>query len=429
MPMDDRRRRLQPGLGAEGPFALLPLALCLAAALAPSLRAEEGDLVLPQRFEAFDVPGDNGTGVGLSWSASPDDRDGVLYIVAEGPSPDGPFEEIKRVPSHRNYQADEPAVFGPFNPWNKKDAHYVEVDGRFDDHGKPVRSYYRLAISDGERTAAFPSAVTALPRVNYLKWHKLNNLVVALLCCVFTFFSIQRAKKNPHLYIRKLPGLEAIDEAVGRATEMGKPITYLTGSYDIDSISTIASVNILAHVARKVADYDSRLIVPCKWSVAMTVCQETVREAYVNAGRPDAYNPNDVFYVAGEQFSYTAAVDGILVRERPAANFLLGTFAAEALILAETGASTGAIQIAGTDSFYQIPFFVVCCDYCLIGEELYAASAYLSREPRLLGTLKGQDAGKMALVAAILIAAAGLILAQATGVDWWRNLALALQPM
>jgi len=272
------------------------------------------------------------------------------------------------------------------------------------------------------------AAVPAAPAPGLFKWEKLNNLVITIIFIVLTFFFVRRAKKRPDLYIRRLAGLEAIDEAVGRATEMGKPVTYLTGTYDIDQISTIASVNILSYVARKVAEYDSRLIVPCKYSVAMSVCQETVREAYANAGRPDAYNPDDIFYVAGEQFSYTAAVDGILVREKPAANFLMGTFAAEALILAETGASTGAIQIAGTDSFYQIPFFVVCCDYCLIGEELYAASAYLSHEPRLLGTLKAQDAGKIVLVGAILLAAGALLISRATGIEWLQNLILALRP-
>ena len=76
-------------------------------------------------------------------------------------------------------------------------------------------------------------------------------------------------------------------------------------------------------------------------------------------------------------------------------NFFIGRFWAESLIMAETGAQTGAFQIAGTDSVLQLPFFVTACDYTLIGEELYAASAYLSHEPLLLGSLKAQDYGKL----------------------------------
>jgi len=81
----------------------------------------------------------------------------------------------------------------------------------------------------------------------------------------------------------------------------------------------------------------------------------------------------------------------------------MGAFYAESLILAETGNSIGAIQIAGTAMPAQLPFFVAACDYTLIGEELFAASAYLSKEPKLLGSLKGQDLGKAIILLAILV--------------------------
>jgi hypothetical protein len=102
-----------------------------------------------------------------------------------------------------------------------------------------------------------------------------------------------------------------------------------------------------------------------------------------------------------------AAVDGIIMRERPAANLYMGTFFAEALILGETGNIAGCMQIAGTDADTQLPFFITSCDYTLMGEELYAASAYLSRHPVLVAQLKGQDIGK-SLLALILILGLGL---------------------
>ncbi|GAH92313.1 unnamed protein product, partial [marine sediment metagenome] len=80
-------------------------------------------------------------------------------------------------------------------------------------------------------------------------------------------------------------------------------------------------------------------------------------------------------------------------KKRLGQHFLISKGLAESLIMAETGAQTGAFQIAGTDSVLQLPFFVTACDYTLIGEELYAASAYLSHEPLLLGSLKAQDYG------------------------------------
>ena len=93
---------------------------------------------------------------------------------------------------------------------------------------------------------------------------------------------------------------------------------------------------------------------------------------------------------------------------------LHGRVLRESLILAETGNSIGAIQIAGTAMPAQLPFFVAACDYTLIGEEFFAASAYLSGEPEQLGSLKGQDVGKVVvailLVVGVLMATLGVIL-------------------
>jgi len=145
----------------------------------------------------------------------------------------------------------------------------------------------------------------------------------------------------------------------------------------------------------------------------MSVAQEVVKEAYLAAGRPDAYRRENINYLTDDQFGYAAGVDGIMVRQRPAAIFLLGTFYAESLILAETGKSVGAIQIAGTAMVSQLPFFIAACDYTLIGEELFAASAYLSHEPKLLGSLKGQDAAKLVIMILILLGVAAATLGTA----------------
>jgi hypothetical protein len=167
-------------------------------------------------------------------------------------------------------------------------------------------------------------------------------------------------------------------------------------------VATIAAFTILGRVARKVVEYNTKVIVPNYDPVVMAVCQEVVKEAYSAAGKPDMYDPKDVYFITQDQFPYTAAVNGVMLRERPATNFYMGMFYAESLVLAETGFISGSIQIAGTDQLVQIPFFVSVCDFVLMGEELYAASAYLSREPQQLGTLKAQDWGKVLSVILII---------------------------
>jgi hypothetical protein len=56
----------------------------------------------------------------------------------------------------------------------------------------------------------------------------------------------------------------------------------------------------------------------------------------------------------------------------------------------------------------QLPFFVTACDYTIIGEEYYAATAYLTKEPTMLGSLVGQDIGKATMTVLVL---AGVICA------------------
>lgn len=203
--------------------------------------------------------------------------------------------------------------------------------------------------------------------------------------------------------IRKVSGLEALDEAIGRATELGQPVHYSPGIGDFQNSQTLASFAILGYVARMCAKYDTRLITTNRNPVVYSVTEEIVHQAFVAEGRSDSFVADDVRFMSDDQFAYASGVLGIMAREHVATNVMMGAFWAESLIFAEAGAISGAIQIAGTANTHQIPFFVAACDYALIGEELYAASAYLSKDPVLIGNLVGQDFGKIFGVAIIII--------------------------
>jgi hypothetical protein len=213
--------------------------------------------------------------------------------------------------------------------------------------------------------------------------------------------SLAQSGRKP--FVRRLAGIDAIEEAIGRATEMGRPVLYVPGIQDIDEIQTVAGLVILESVARMTARYETPIRVPVSYPIPFTIAQEMVKSGYLNAGRPDSYDPDAVSFVSPEQFAFAAKISGIMLRERPAAHIFMGSFYGESLLLAETGFSTGAIQVAGTANVHQLPFFVVACDYTLIGEELFAASAYLSGEPRLVGGLKGADVLKVLIILLILV--------------------------
>jgi hypothetical protein len=131
---------------------------------------------------------------------------------------------------------------------------------------------------------------------------------------------------------------------------------------------------------------------------------DVMEQAYHRAGKPDAFNRDNVQYLGGDQFPWAFGVLGAMYREQTAANIHMGPFWAESLILAEAGFYTGAIQIAGTANYHQIQFFVVAADYALIGEELMAAGAYLSKDPTQIGSLWGGDWTKITAIVLTLIA-------------------------
>ena len=330
-----------------------------------------------------DVPDDGGEALRISWQGEfPDTVDVLIERLAEGET------EWTRVETVR-------ASAGMY------------VDSGLE-RGRVYR--YRLTpyldlLEEGEvRTGYGPiEAGSAAPEASWFNTERLNQFTAFALFFLTVLICIRLAARGRKFFVRRIAGLKAIEEAIGRATEMGRSILYVPGIDDMNNIQTIASMVILNDVARIAATYETPMIVPVCRPFVVPVAEEAVQQGYLNAGRPELYKSDTVRYLSDVQFAFTAGVSGIMLREKTAANLYLGSFFAESLVLAETGFSTGAIQVAGTANIHQLPFFVAACDYALIGEELYAASAYLSNEPMLIGTLKASDIAKIVIIAAVIV--------------------------
>ena len=132
---------------------------------------------------------------------------------------------------------------------------------------------------------------------------------------------------------------------------------------------------------------------------------ETLRIAYTKAGV--AEKEIDVRFMGGSQFSNAAGSMGIMRRENAASVILMGTFGAEALILSEAANVAGAMVIAGTEITYQVAMFAATCDYSIFGEEMFAASASISKDKTEISGLRSKDNIKFVLNGLIIL---GLIL-------------------
>lgn len=393
--------------------------------------AEAKGLTAPTNVRAADIPNDDGgRGLVITWEYHPTPNElklkgfSVLRRAADA-SEWTPISGTNPLPPNARKFEDKSAA-----PKNIGDSQLREPAKAYI---YVVRAHYPpLSAGSAPPTTTPPPDQTvdsdesnvAIAVGNWFHFGRIPILIATLFFGALLWILTQRAKQGSVPKIRRIPGLEAVDEAIGRATEMGKPILFVPGIGGIGSVATISSMNIYSHVAKKAGELGTPVHVPCNDPIVMQVMRTIGEQAYLDIGRPDIYQSEDIYFVTESQFAYAAAVDGIMVRERPSAIFLQGVFYAESLILAETGNSVGAIQIAGTDRDAQLPFFLAACDYTLIGEELFAASAYLSRDIPLLSTIRAQDIGKALLMAALLVGAV-LQIFNVEAIAWFFNTDMA----
>jgi hypothetical protein len=235
-------------------------------------------------------------------------------------------------------------------------------------------------------------------------------LGMLIVVCVIIFICMELAKKNLPIF-RRIAGLDALPEMVGRAAEMGKPVHFTTGLGELNTnmaSQLVAGLSVLAYVSELCAKVGVRVIYTVYQSQVIPLATELMKDAYTRQGKGEEFDADDqVRYMSGEQFAYASAVQGVAERERPAANIMIGPFYAESMLFAETFYRIGSIQLAGTARGYQIPFFAVVCDYLLIAEEIYAAGAYVSKDAVLTGSIRGQDIGKFI---ALILMVIGVIL-------------------
>ncbi len=353
----------------------------------------------------------SGLNLDLSWQAPSDDGRTRGFAILRAPTQDGPWTLTGRVlpPTTTTFEdkvTNDPTADPPLASYVYRIASLgtdspVLQATEDPEAAKAARAAYVAALLQGTVSAPVTGHTVAA-------WFNADVGVIHLLLMILAVGGLMiwftdRARKGDPIFIRRIPGIDAIEEGIGRATEMGKPVLYVPGIDELQDIQTIASVLILGQVAETVAEYQSDIIVSCCIPIVREVADEVVRAGFFQAGHPDAYNPANTRFISSEQFAFCAGTNGIILREQPATNIYLGRFFAESLILAETGFINGSIQIAGTAEATQLPFFIAACDYTLIGEELFAVSAYLSQDPRLVSSLKASDYIKVYCVVCLLI--------------------------
>lgn len=232
-------------------------------------------------------------------------------------------------------------------------------------------------------------------------------LLLVLLFLGPLFVYIYRIKHGAMYELKAIKGINEIEHAVHTSIERGRPVVFTTGMTDVSPL-LFACLGVLSFIAKRVARLKGSLIVPVRDPEAVALIDATIQQSYASVKRQSDYDPGQVRFLSSEQLAFASGYQGVVHRENAGTAFLFGSFAAESLILAEAGQHVGAMQIAATVSNEQIPFFITSCDYTLLGEELFAASAYVTKDPTQIASIRAQDVAKLFL---LILVVCGMLLA------------------
>ena len=238
-------------------------------------------------------------------------------------------------------------------------------------------------------------------------------LMVALLAVFLQMLSMRGIITAP---IRRIEALDRIDDMIGRATEMGGTVLIGTGSARLtssDALETMMGFAATRYIVEQTARLGTKVLVTTGSPDHNPIVEDTVSQAARIAGNPDYYRVGEqVRLIGGDFYSYITATLQLIDPQSPEnVKALLGFggsggYAASGPTVGMAANIAGVMSMGGTANIHQIHNYVACFDYAIIGDEIYALSAYLTKDKRQIGTIMGLDVAKMVLIALLFIGAA-----------------------
>jgi hypothetical protein len=208
--------------------------------------------------------------------------------------------------------------------------------------------------------------------------------------------------------IREIPGLTAMEEAVGRSTETGRKVHFTSGSgarldHAVYTPMTMASLTVLGYVANLAAEKDADLLVTVIKPEVMPLTQDIVESAYSAAGKGEVYEAKK-----GEMILFTpqlaTQVASLLAQQEWAANIMVGpVMGGEPAWAGELAAQLGTINIMGSPRDIITAFMACVADYLLVGEECYAAAAFVAKDAEQTLTISAEDMPKYLAIVLIIV--------------------------
>jgi hypothetical protein len=245
------------------------------------------------------------------------------------------------------------------------------------------------------------------------------DVVALVLLLVFLFFFLiftVRAKSGARFGLRRIAVYARLQHLISQATESGRPIHVGMGSGQIGSSYTAEAVmglTVFDLVARHAAASDLPVLGSTGDPTILAAGQGVLQVARREAGYAESYTGRELGFYAPDPLAYAVGVQHDLRRKDYLASILLGRYGAEGLWISESVGAQPMVQLGGAVDPSAQALLQFSLDDTVIGEEVYAAGAYLHR-PSHLGSLATQDIIRIALILSII---AGVIM---ISLGYWR---------
>ncbi|OQY84591.1 MAG: hypothetical protein B6D41_15430 [Chloroflexi bacterium UTCFX4] len=224
----------------------------------------------------------------------------------------------------------------------------------------------------------------------------------------YLLYRAPRSTSRPRL--RSIPAYDALKKLMSRAAETGQQVHVSVGVAGIagaKTADTMAGLYTLEFLADRAANSDIPPLITVTDPTALPAASDQLRRAYDRQGYPDEFQLTYTRFVAppvnGSAVPYAAGVMDILQHEPIAANVMVGAFGDEFLLMAEPGAQRQLRQIGGTSDPNILPLAQLTATEPLLGEEIFAAGAYLLNRAGHYTSLIAQDIFRIALALLILL--------------------------
>jgi hypothetical protein len=225
---------------------------------------------------------------------------------------------------------------------------------------------------------------------------------VSLLLWLYTW----RARRGARYPLRRIAAFEAMRGFTNTIAERGKAIHLSLGSAGIGGEHTAAltaGLSVLRHLAERGAALETSPIVTVADPVLLLVAQDALCRAHERMGHATQYRSTNVQLVAPDPVAYAIGAQDVISDPEVDANVIVGALGDEYLLMGEAGAQRGIPQVVGANAVDVQPFMAATADHVLLGEEMFAAGAYLSGDPDQVASLRAQDVLRVAMAVAIVV--------------------------